>query len=110
MKLLLDANLSWRLTTALAASFSDCAHVDYIGIGVPAKDIEIWNFARKNNYIIVTQDSDFCNLLSIHGFPPKVVLLRKGNTNRKAVLSLLLSCQSFIEDLDNNNYGLLEIL
>jgi predicted nuclease of predicted toxin-antitoxin system len=110
MRLLLDANLSWRLTTALAASFGDCAHVDYIDIGVPAKDIEIWNFARKNNYIIVTQDSDFCNLLAIHGFPPKVVLLKKGNTNRKAVLSLLLTCQSFIEDLDNNDYGLLEIL
>jgi predicted nuclease of predicted toxin-antitoxin system len=110
MKLLLDANLSWRLTTTLAASFGDCAHVDYIGIEVPAKDIEIWNFARKNNSIIVTQDSDFCNLLTIYGFPPKVVLLKRGNTDRKSVLSLLLTCQLFIEDLDKNNYGLLEIL
>ena len=50
MKLLLDANLSWRLTTALAASFGDCAHVDYIGINIPAKDTEIWDFAKKNDY------------------------------------------------------------
>ena len=110
MKLLLDANLSWRLTTALAASFGDCVHVDYIGINIPAKDTEIWDFARKNDYIIVTQDSDFCNLLSIYGFPPKVVLLRKGNTDKKTVLSLLLACQPFIEDLDKNDYGLLEVL
>ncbi|MDR3183879.1 MAG: DUF5615 family PIN-like protein [Prevotellaceae bacterium] len=110
MKLLLDANLSWRLTTALAASFGNCAHVDHIGIRVPAKDIEIWNFARKNNYIIVTQDSDFCNLLAIHGFPPKVVLFKKGNTDKKTVLSLLLTYQQFIDDLDKNDYGLLEIL
>jgi predicted nuclease of predicted toxin-antitoxin system len=110
MKLLLDANLSWRLTTGLAASFGDCAHVDYIGLSVPAKDIEIWDFSRKNNYIIVTQDSDFCNLLSIYGFPPKVILLRNGNTGKKTTLSLLLASQLFIEDLDKNNYGLLEIL
>jgi hypothetical protein len=42
MKLLLDANLSWRLTAALTASFGDCAHVDHIGIKTPAKDTEIW--------------------------------------------------------------------
>jgi predicted nuclease of predicted toxin-antitoxin system len=110
MRLLLDANLSWRLTTTLAASCGACAHVDHIGLSIPAKDIEIWDYARKNNYIIVTHDSDFCNLLSIYGFPPKVVLLKKGNTDKKTTYSLLLSCQSFIEDLDKNDYGLLEIL
>jgi predicted nuclease of predicted toxin-antitoxin system len=109
MKLLLDANLSWRLTTDLAASFGECAHVDSIGIRVPAKDAEIWNFARKNSYIIVTQDRDFCNLMDIYGFPPKVVLLSRGNCSRKATSALLLNIRPFIEDLDKNSYGLLEI-
>jgi hypothetical protein len=38
------------------------------------------------------------------------VLLKKGNTDKKTTYSLLLSCQSFIEDLEKNDYGLLEIL
>jgi len=59
MKLLLDANISWRLILKLKLHFEDCFHVDHIGITVPAKDIEIWNFALSNNLIIVTNDNDF---------------------------------------------------
>ena len=79
MKLLLDANISWRLILKLKLHFEDCFYVDHIGITVPAKDIEIWNFALSNNLIIVTNDNDFLNLAEVKGFPPKVVVLRTGN-------------------------------
>jgi predicted nuclease of predicted toxin-antitoxin system len=46
MKLLLDANISWRLTTVLKAHFKECLHVDYVGLASPPKDIDIWKFAR----------------------------------------------------------------
>ena len=59
MKLLLDANVSWRLAARLQPYFSDCLHVDHIGLSVPAKDIEIWNYALANDCIIVTNDEDF---------------------------------------------------
>ncbi len=59
MKLLLDANLSWRLTKKLESHFNDCHHVDNIGISLPAKDIEIWKFATVNDFIIFTNDDDF---------------------------------------------------
>ncbi|MGK7392431.1 MAG: DUF5615 family PIN-like protein [Candidatus Cyclobacteriaceae bacterium M2_1C_046] len=48
MKLLLDANLSWRLCAKLKSQFSDIKHVDHIGLPVPPKDIEIWNYAKEN--------------------------------------------------------------
>ncbi len=42
MKLLLDANVSWRLADRLKSHFEECLHVDYIGLNIPAKDIEIY--------------------------------------------------------------------
>lgn len=42
MKLLLDANLSWRLTIKLKGHFQDCFHVDKIGLNNPPTDNQIW--------------------------------------------------------------------
>ena len=47
MKLLLDANISWRLVAKLKIYFDDCLHVDHIGLTVPAKDAEIWAYAAE---------------------------------------------------------------
>lgn len=79
MKLLLDANLSWRLVERLKPQFADCVHVDRTGLAVPAKDLEIWIYALQHDFIIVTNDDDFLDLARVKGFPPKVVLLRTGN-------------------------------
>ena len=43
MKLLLDANLSWRLTIKLKDHFDDCLHVDQIGLKNPPTDNQIGN-------------------------------------------------------------------
>jgi len=63
MKILLDANISWKLTNTLKQIYDDCAHVDLIGLSVPAGDITIWNYALENGYSIITKDNDFLNLL-----------------------------------------------
>jgi predicted nuclease of predicted toxin-antitoxin system len=84
--------------------------VDLIGINVPAEDIDIWNYALNNGYTIITKDNDFVDLLEIKGFPPKVVLLKTGNNSSKALVELLINVKPRIEDLENNNYGLLEII
>ena len=76
----------------------------------PAKDTEIWNYASENGYIIITQDSDFINLFETRGYPPKIVLLRKGNISRKEAGEILIQAKSSIEDLETNDYGVLEII
>ena len=50
MKILLDANISWKLVDKLSPIFGQCAHVDYIGLNVPADDMDIWNYAFDNDW------------------------------------------------------------
>ena len=110
MKILFDANISWKLVNKLSQIFGECAHVDYIGLDVPVEDIDIWNYALDNGYIIMTKDNDFADLLEMNGFPPKVVLLKTGNNSNTAIAELLISAKQMIEDLENNDFGLLEII
>ena len=110
MVLLLDANLSWRLTEKLKLHFADCFHVEKIELPMPATDTEIWNYARNHEMIIVTNDEDFSNYVQVKGFPPKVVLLRTGNQSNDYILSLLISHKEDIAALDAlAEIGLLEI-
>ncbi len=110
MKLLLDANISWRLTTVLKEHFTECLHVDYVGLSSPPKDIDIWKFAKENELVIISNDSDFLNLLNQKGFPPKIVLLKTGNQSNHYIGSLLIKHSSDILDLVNDEgCGFLEI-
>ena len=109
MKLLLDANISFKLINMLAPVFGECTHVDFIGLTVPAADDEIWNYALKNECIIITKDNDFLDLLELKGFPPKVVLVKTGNNSSKTFADLLINAKHKIEDVENNDYGLLEV-
>jgi predicted nuclease of predicted toxin-antitoxin system len=110
MKILLDANISWKLISLLKPVFGECIHVDFIGLEMPAKDKDIWHYALENEYTIITKDDDFLDLLELKSFPPKVVLLKTGNSSSKALAELLINAKVSIEDLENSDYGLLEIV
>ena len=111
MKLLLDANLSWRIIAVLKQHFDDCFHVDSIGLTVPAKDSEIWDYALQNELIIVSNDEDFIDFMNVKGFPPKVVLLKTGNQSRLFIANLLIQRKEDILSLWNSSdLGLLEII
>ena len=110
MKLLLDANISWRLVSTLKKVFEDCFHVDFIQLSIPPSDFEIWNHAKERDLIIVTNDEDFLNLMNLKGYPPKVILLKTGNQSNKFIEQLLIKHFDDIEMLEKNkDTGLLEI-
>jgi predicted nuclease of predicted toxin-antitoxin system len=48
--------------------------------------------------------------LELKGFPPKVVLLKTGNNSSKALTELLITIKPKIEDLEDSEFGLLEII
>ena len=110
MKLLLDANISWRLTELIKDIFPGSVHVDKVELNIPAKDIEIWNFAKENDFIILTNDDDFFELSVFNSFPPKVIILRTGNLRTKYLLNLLQNHFVEIQDFSiSGEYGILEI-
>ena len=110
MKILFDANISWKLTAALNPILGECNHVDLLEINAPAKDIDIWHYALKHDYIIVTKDNDFVDLLELKGYPPKIVLLKTGNNSSQALMELLIKIKPEIENLETSDYGLLEVI
>ena len=111
MKLLLDANISWRLCPFLLEHFCESVHLNKTELTPPAKDIDIWNYAKEKDYTIVTQDTDFLNFLDTKGYPPKIILIKTGNINRKQMEEILLKAkQSIIDFHANDEYGLLEIM
>jgi predicted nuclease of predicted toxin-antitoxin system len=110
MKLLLDANISWRIIKLIESDFSDCLHANNIPVKQPAKDIEIWEFAKQNNFTILTHDDDFEKLLLLKGAPPKVIILKTFNQNTKQIAELLISKKEIIESFVlNNELMILEI-
>ena len=77
MKLLFDANLAPRLVALLKDVFPGSLHVRRIGaLGMP--DADIWDYARKHGFVIVSKDNDFYHMSMLLGAPPKVVWLRIG--------------------------------
>ena len=88
MKLLFDQNLSPRLTQLVADLYPGCLHVRDIGLS-EGDDGKIWEFAKQNNYIIVSKDSDFQARSLLYGNPPKFIWLRVGNCTVDTIEKLL---------------------
>jgi predicted nuclease of predicted toxin-antitoxin system len=76
VKLLLDENLSRKLVVRLAELFPGAAHVAQFGL-LASPDREVWEFAKAENFVIVSTDADLYELATTIGPPPKVVWLRR---------------------------------
>ncbi len=110
MRLLFDENISWRIVKKTEPFFEACKHVNEIGKSNPVSDTEIWDYALKEQYIIVTNDEDFENLITLNGFPPKVILLKTGNQSTTFLADKLIQLQVNISEFaSNKEHGLLEI-
>lgn len=109
MKLLFDQNISHKILKLLPEKYSDSTTVKNEGL-INAPDREIWEFAKRNGYIIVTQDSDFNDLNLLYGFPPKIIWIRTGNLKTKALIDILINhSDEFYKFVDDRNYGCFEI-
>ena len=99
MKLLLDENLSPRLARSLQDLFPGSVHVEDCALGAKS-DGEIWSFAAKNDFVILSKDSDFYDRSALRGGPPKVVWLRVGNCPTDYIEALLRRSAASIAALE----------
>ena len=97
MRLLFDQNISFRILSKIKNYFPEAKQVRELGIE-NYSDIEIWKFAKENNYTIVTFDGDFYDLSTFKGFPPKIIWLRFGNTKTDFIAEIINSRNSIIKD------------
>jgi len=112
MKLLFDQNISYRIVDKVDHLYKDCKQVSQVGLK-NTEDLDIWHFAHKENYTIVTFDSDFYDLSLLRGYPPKIIWLRTGNATTQEIADLLISnfnlIKTFVFDLEETNNACLEI-
>ena len=84
MKLLFDQNLSFKLCRALGDVFPDSNQIRLIGMETD-EDRAIWEYAKANDFILVSQDVDFADMATLYGPPSKVIWLRCGNQPTSAI-------------------------
>ncbi len=102
MKLLFDQNLSHQLCALLADVYLGCEQVRFLGLD-RASDAEIWDYAAREHFTIVTLDSDFADIAVLRGAPPKVIWLRCGNRPTEFIARLLRNRAVLITDFVANS-------
>lgn len=98
MKLLLDENLSRRVVPFIQVAFPESTQIALLGME-NSPDKEIWQFARDNDFVIVTKDSDFYEMSLLYGQPPKIIWLKIGNQTKAATILALTENSADIEHL-----------
>lgn len=93
--MLFDQNISFRIIKKFEDVFPEAKQVGQLNL-YNSSDIEIWNFAKENDFSIVTFDSDFIDISALKGHPPKIVWLRYGNTSTENIAEALKKQHSII--------------
>ena len=109
VKLLFDQNLSYRLVARLQNLYPDSMHIAALDMDT-SSDKEVWQYAKKEGFSIVTKDSDFNDMATLYGFPPHIIWLRLGNSRIEAVQEVLEKhYEKICEILQENETGIIEI-
>nr|WP_242689252.1 DUF5615 family PIN-like protein [Pedobacter sp. SYSU D00535] len=107
--MLFDQNISFRVVKILGNHFSGSEQVRQLNLE-GARDKEIWEFAKVNNFVVVTFDADFYDFSNLYGHPPKIIWLRTGNTTTLFIANLLIQKEEqIIKFLEDKEVSCLEI-
>jgi predicted nuclease of predicted toxin-antitoxin system len=109
MKLLFDQNISFRLIKKIADIYPEAKQVRELGLE-DATDLQIFEFAKKNEYVIVTFDSDFCDLNNLNDFPIKIIWLRTGNTTTSNIELIFREKHLLIKAFFKDDNACLEVI
>jgi predicted nuclease of predicted toxin-antitoxin system len=102
MNLLFDQNISFRIIKLIIDVFPGARQVRELQLE-NSTDLDIWTYAKSNQYCIVTFDADFIDLSNLKGHPPKVIWLRLGNTSTKFIAEKILGDHQIIREFISND-------
>ncbi|MEH1850863.1 MAG: DUF5615 family PIN-like protein [Nostoc sp.] len=99
IKLLADMNISPQTVAALQGEGWDIIRVSDV-LRVTTSDLEILEFARQENRVVVTQDLDFSMLLALGGYnQPSLVTLRLSFTDPDIITKRLMNTIPQVEQI-----------
>jgi predicted nuclease of predicted toxin-antitoxin system len=75
-QVLIDENLPKTLSIGIRS-------IHATELGERKTDSELWAFAKREGFVLLTKDTDFFDRMVLSGPPPKVVWIRLGNMKRK---------------------------
>lgn len=109
LKLLFDNNISHRVVTKISDIYPHSSHVMILNLD-EATDLKVWQYAKQNNFTIVTKDSDFNDLALYKGIPPKIIWMKLGNCRVDDIVTILKDNVNIINDfLNDKTLAILEI-
>ncbi len=88
MKLLLDENLSDSIIPQIIDLYPASTHIKILSM-LQSDDAFIWEYARANDFAIVSKDADFHQRSLLYGHSPKFIYLRIGNCPTTMIVELL---------------------
>jgi predicted nuclease of predicted toxin-antitoxin system len=102
MKILIDMNLSPSWENYLNEAGFECVHWSKIGKGSESDSI-LFEYAKKNNYVILTHDLDFGAILAHSGENgPSVIQIRSNNITPeyfgKKLILVLKQVESYLKE------------
>ena len=97
MKFLVDNALSPKFAVGLSSKGFDAIHVRDIGLAT-ASDVEIFNYAEKDDRIIISQDTDFGAILASRNVSkPSFILFRMQEKRTTLNLNVMVDNLSTLE-------------
>lgn len=107
MKLLLDENLSDRIVSQITVLYPGSKHVKALAL-TNTDDSVIWEYAKANDFVITSKDSDFYQRSLLYGHPPKFIYLRIGNSPTSKIVQILLdNCDTIIQFWESETESIL---
>lgn len=110
--LLFDENISYRVVKRILHLFPGSQPANRLKL-VAKEDPLLWRTAKANGFSIITFDDNYENLSQLHGWPPKVILLRPGNLSNEEVTSVIEqnvdAIHNFLLDQDFDARGVLKL-
>ena len=105
-RLLFDQNLSPRLVGDL---FPGSVHIQSVGLST-ASDVEVMEYAIRRDFVLVTKDKDFADLVTSRGDSLRVLWVMLGNvTTGETAKAILDAADSVLELLDDPTVQIVQV-
>lgn len=102
MNVLFDQNISFRLIPLIQDILPKAKQVRQLELENKS-DKQIWEYAKKHDFIIVTFDTDFYDFSLVWGHPPKIVWIRTYNQTTQNIEKILRKHFRTISEFQNDS-------